>query len=125
MALSQEHYIKKILERFNMQDCNPIDTPFARGENLRKEMGPKTPEEKNKMSNVPYSNAVGSLMYATMCTRPNVYYAVGMVNCYQANLGMMHWKEIKRILRYLKGTMDYSLCYQGKKLCLVGYSDVD
>ncbi|RVW64762.1 Retrovirus-related Pol polyprotein from transposon TNT 1-94 [Vitis vinifera] len=58
------------------------------------------------MSNVPYSNAVGSLMYATMCTRPNIYYAVGMVNCYQANPGMMHWKEIKRILRHLKGTKD-------------------
>ena len=44
VALSQEHYIKKILERFNMQDCNPIDTPFAQGENLSKEMGPKTIE---------------------------------------------------------------------------------
>ena len=88
-------------------------------------MGPKTPEEKKKMSNVPYSNAVGSLMYATMCTRPNIYYAVGMVNCYQANPGMMHWKEIKRILRHLKGTKDYSLCYQGKELRLVGYSNAD
>ena len=46
VALSQEHYIKKIFERFNMQDCNPIDTPFARGENLREEMSRKTPEEK-------------------------------------------------------------------------------
>ena len=88
-------------------------------------MGPKTPEEKKEMSNVPYSNAIGSLMYATMCTRPNVYYAVGMVNCYQANLGMMHWKEIKRILRHPKGTKDYFLCYQGKELRLVGYLNVN
>ena len=64
-------------------------------------------------------------MYATMCTRPNIYYAARMVSCYQANLGMMHWKEIKRILRHLKGTKDYFLCYQGKELCLVGYSNVD
>ena len=44
----QEHSIKNILEWFNMQDCNPIDTPFARDENLCKEMGPKTPKEKKK-----------------------------------------------------------------------------
>ena len=105
-----------------MQDCNPIDTPFARGENLSKEMSPKTPEEKKKMSNIPYSNVVGSLMYATMCTRPDICYLVGMISRYQANLGMMHWKAVKRILRYLKDTKDYSLCYQDKELCLVGYS---
>ena len=48
MVFSQEHYMKKILERFNMQDCNPIDTPFARGENLSKEISPKTLEAKKK-----------------------------------------------------------------------------
>ena len=90
VVLSQEHYIKKILEWFNIQDWNPIDTPFARGENLSKEIGSKTPKEKRKMSNVPYSNVVGSLMYATMCKRPYIYYVVGMVSCYQKNLGMMH-----------------------------------
>ena len=63
--------------------------------------------------------------YATMCTRLDICYVVGMVSRYQANLGMIHWKAVKRILRYLKGTMDYSLCYQGKELRLVGYSDVD
>ena len=42
VSLSQEHYIQKLLERFNMKDCNPIDTPYARGEYLSKEMGPKT-----------------------------------------------------------------------------------
>ena len=52
-----------------MQDCNPIDTSFARGENLSKEMGPKTPKEKKKITNVPYFNVIGCLMYATMCTR--------------------------------------------------------
>ena len=97
VVLSKEYYIKKILERFNLQDCNPIDTPFIRGENLSKEMGPKTLKEKRKMINVPYSNVVGSLMYATMCTRLDIYYVVGMVSCYQANPSMMHWKAVKSI----------------------------
>ena len=47
-TLLQEHYIKNILEWFNMQDFNPIDTPFARGENLSKEMSLKTPKEKRE-----------------------------------------------------------------------------
>ena len=88
-------------------------------------MSQKTPEEKKKMSNVSYSNVVGSIIYATMCTRPDICYAIGMVSRYQANLGMMHWKEIKRILRHPKCTKDYFLCYQGKELRLVGYSNAD
>ena len=63
--------------------------------------------------------------YATMCIRLDICYVVGMVSRYQANPGMIHWKAVKRILRYLKGTKDYSLCYQGKELRWVGYSDVD
>ncbi|KAL6347734.1 hypothetical protein AAG906_026263 [Vitis piasezkii] len=90
-----------------MQDCNPIDTPFARGENLSKEMGLKTPTEKKKITNVPYFSVVRCLMYV-----------VGMVSHYQENSRMMHWKIVKRILRYLIGIVDYSFCYQGKELCL-------
>ena len=73
VTLLQEHYIKNILEWFNMQDFNPIDTLFARGENLSKEMGPNTPKEKRKKTNVPYSSVVGSLMYATMCTKLYIF----------------------------------------------------
>ena len=73
VTLLQEHYIKNILEWFNMQDCNPIYTPFARGENLGKEMGAKASKEKKKITNVPYFSVVGCLMYATMCTRLNIY----------------------------------------------------
>ena len=59
VTLLQEHYIKNILEWFNMQYCNPIDTPFARSENLSKEMSPKTPKEKRKITYVPYSMLLG------------------------------------------------------------------
>ena len=69
VVISQEHYIKNILEWFNVQDCNPIDTPFAKNENLSKEMGPKTSKEKKKITNVPYFSVVGCLMYVAMCTR--------------------------------------------------------
>ena len=51
------------------------------------------------MSNVPYSSAVGSLMYAMLCTRPDICFAVGLVSQYQSNPGREHWKAVKRILR--------------------------
>ena len=64
-------------------------------------------------------------MYAMLCTRPDISYAIGMVTRYQSNPGEAHWKAVKRILRYLKGTVDYRLCYQGQDLQLKGYIDAD
>ena len=126
LGLSQETYIKKMLERYHMQDSKPMDTPVKKSLSLSFDMCPKTPEEKEKMSRVPYASAVRSLMYAMMCTHPDICYVVGLVSRFQSNPGQKHLMAVKRILRYLKGTSDYMLCYQGKKdLRLIGYSDAD
>ncbi|XP_030970829.1 secreted RxLR effector protein 161-like [Quercus lobata] len=77
------------------------------------------------MARVPYASAVGSLMYAMLCTRPDICFAVGMVSRYQSNPGPVHWQAVKRIFRYLRGTLDLIVCYQGGDLRLRGYSDVD
>ena len=77
------------------------------------------------MNKVPYLSIVGSLMYVMMCTRPDIFHDVGMASIYQSNSGKEHWKSVKRILRYLKDIVEYSLCYQGKKLRLKGYTDAD
>ncbi len=77
------------------------------------------------MKNVPYASVVGSLMYAMMCSRPNICYAISMVSEYQSNPGQAYWKVVLRILRYLKGIVDYSLCYQGSGLQLKGYTDAN
>ena len=114
LGLSQETYIKKMLERYHMQDCKPMDTPVERNLGLNLDMCPETPEEKEKMSRVPYSSAVGSLMYAMMCTRPDICYAVGQVSRFQSDPGPKHWMAVKRILRFLKGTSGYVLYYRGK-----------
>ena len=82
-------------------------------------------DKNEQMSKVSYSSTVGSLMYAMMCTRPNMCNVVGLVSGFQSNPCTKHWMRVKRILRYLKGTSDYVLCYQGKDLCLVCYKDVD
>ena len=70
---------------------------------------PKTLEEENMMRQVPYASVVGSLMYAMLCTRPDICYLVGMVSWYQSNLGPKHWQAVKHILKYLRRTRDYML----------------
>ncbi|KAK2967724.1 hypothetical protein RJ640_028455 [Escallonia rubra] len=120
IGLSQETYIKKVIERFRMHNSKPIDTPMDKACTLTTDQCPKNDEEKNRMSKVPYAAAVGSLMYAMLCTRPNICYAVGLVSRYQSNLGPAHCDAVKRILRYLRGTADLVLCYHGGDLRLRG-----
>ena len=80
LGLSQQTYIKKVLEHFQMHNCKPIDTLIAKNESLSLDMCPKTQDEKEKMACVPYANVVGSLMYAMICTWPDICYVVGLVS---------------------------------------------
>ena len=98
---------------------------MAKGEKLSNDLCPKNLEQKEQMKKVPYASAMGSLMYAMLCTRSDISYAVGMVSRYQSNPGEARWKAVKRILRYIKGTVNYRLCYQGQDLQLKGYTDED
>ncbi len=66
-----------------------------------------------------------SLMYAMLCTRPNICFAVGMVSHYESNPKPAHQRAVKRILQYLRGTIDHALCYHGRDLRLTGYRDAD
>jgi len=85
-----------------------------------------TDKEKERMSNVPYASAIGSLMYAMLCTRLYICITIGLVSHYQSNLRPAHWQVVKRIFHYLlHGTSDLVLCYQNENLSLRGYSDVD
>ena len=76
------------------------------------------------MSNVPYSLAVGSLMYVMVCTRKNITQCtVEVVSMYMNNPGKEHWEEVKWILRYLRGTTTHELCFGGSNTFLQGYVD--
>jgi hypothetical protein len=108
-----------------MHNSKPIDTPIEKGCTFSLDQCPNNDEEKNQMSKLPYASVIGSLMYAMLCTRPNICFAVGMVIRYQSNPGPPHWRAVKRILWYLCGTIDHALCYLGKDLRLTGYSDAD
>ena len=64
------------------------------------------------MEKIPYAYAVRSIMYAQVCIRPNIAYVVGILDRYQSNPGIEHWKTIKKVIRYLQGTKDYMLAYR-------------
>jgi hypothetical protein len=123
LTLSQGEYTEKMLERFRMQNAKPISTPLASHFKLTKEMCPKTQEEIEYMYRVPYSSAVGSLMYAMVCTRPDIAHVVGVVRKYINNLGKEHWEAVKWILRYLIGTTTHALCFGGSYNFLQGHVD--
>ena len=74
------------------------------------------------MKSVPYASAIGSIMYAMLCTRPDVCLAISLAGRYQSNPGVGHWTVVKNILKYLKRTKDMFLVYGGDKVLIVnGY----
>lgn len=111
ITLDQEHYIDVILEKFNMTNCKTADTPMVAKQALSKEDGPSNEEERIEMSAVPYQEAIGSLMYLSQCTRPDITFAVNKLSRFNANPGPKHWTAVKHILRYLKGTKGHKLTY--------------
>ncbi|KAH9704345.1 hypothetical protein KPL70_011418 [Citrus sinensis] len=124
-SLSQAVYIDKILARFSMENSKTGLLPFRHGITFSKDQSPKTSEEIERMRQVPYAEAVGSLMYAMLCTRPGICFAVGMISRYQSNPGPEHWTAVKHIMKYLKRTKNYMLVYSGDELIPVGYTDSD
>nr|GEU53145.1 retrotransposon protein, putative, Ty1-copia subclass [Tanacetum cinerariifolium] len=91
---------------------------------ISKDLCPKTNEELDRISRVPYASAVGSIIYAMTCTRPDVSFALSMVSRNQQNPGEGYWTAIKNILKYLRNTKDMFLVYCGEEeLRVTGYCD--
>ena len=109
--LSQKQYILNKLNEFDMADCKPVGTPMLPGLKLSSDQCPDTAEKKTEMKNIPYINAVGSLLYLALLTRPDIAFATGVLARFNSNPGMAHWNAVKHLFRYLKGTVDLKLAY--------------
>lgn len=112
LTLSQRQYTLDILSRANMSDCNPVATPLDPNVILSSSDCPSTPEEWEGMSKIPYLNTLGAVAYLAIATRPDISYAVGVLSRFSHNPGKPHWEALKRLLRYLKGTIDFGIQYQ-------------
>lgn len=118
--IHQRKYIEKMLSKFNLDNANPNSIPADPHVTLQK----STVLEDKKY--FPYREAVGSLMFAAIVTRPDIMYAVSTVSRYLNSHDQSHWNAVKRILKYLKGTLCFGLCYRSNESnTLVSYSDAD
>ncbi|XXG89958.1 hypothetical protein AAC387_Pa12g1837 [Persea americana] len=119
ISISQKKYAKELLEKFRMSNCNPVSTPVATGLRLTKE------GEGRDINLTLFKSLIGSLRYLTI-TRPDIVYGVGLLSRYMERPKESHWVAAKRILRYIKGTIDLGLFYDyGNKAKLYGHSDSD
>jgi hypothetical protein len=130
LHLSQPTYINKLLTRFSMQDCRPKSTPADRGTRLIHNTAPT--KESSNQELFPYQEAVGSLQYCIITTRPDISCVVGQVAQFSNNPGKAQCEAVKRILAYLKGTVTHVICFKGAKIngtcfsnMLSAFSDAD
>jgi len=118
--MHQKKYATDILKRFNMLDCNPTLTPVETGTRLVKE------GDEDLVNSTQYRQLVGSLRY--LCTtKPDLAYAVGLISRFMEKPRASHQVVGKRILRYIKGTLDFGLLFPNDFQCrsveIVGYTD--
>eukprot|EP00253_Pinus_taeda_P028262 PITA_28262 len=119
ISLSQSKYACDILRHFHMEDCNPAPSPFHSGVKLS--VSCTSPEVDATL----YRQLVGKLLYLTH-TRPDLSFAVGLVARFLQNPRESHWKAAKRILRYVRGTIQFGIHYSAKATpLLVGFTDSD
>ena len=126
ISMGQEHYVERILERFNMQDCDGRSTPLPLGLKLSSSMSPVTESEREAMATTPYREAIGCLMYLMLSTRPDLAGAVHYLSRFGANPAPQHWEAVKHVFRYLQRTKSLRLTFRRQgTLKLIGFSDSD
>jgi hypothetical protein len=127
ISIGQSAYINTLLKRHGMADCNPTLTPMdtAAAADL---MAAADDYQASVTLSRDYQSIIGGLMFAAICTRPDIAFAVTRLARYCANPTEAHYAAAKRILRYLKGTVNYRITYTGtteRDPQLVGYCDAD
>ena len=118
IKLSQEHYVEKILRKFELYDRSPVSTPYDSSVQLKKNRGDPVAQSK-------YAQIIGSLLHLMNFTRPDIAYAVCRLSRYTHCPNNEHWEALIRLLRYLRGTINYGILYGGFPAVLEGYSDAN
>jgi hypothetical protein len=121
LRINQIKYLKEILKCFRMEDCKPIGVPLDSKVKLQ-----RNANGNDESKGFPYQQAVGSLMYAMLCTRPDLAYPIRVLSQHTANPSMEHWMAVKRIFQYLQGTLQMKLQFGATPSKeVLGYCDVD
>jgi hypothetical protein len=113
IGLSQDTYIDKVLKHFSMEQSKKGFLPMSHAIHLCKTQCPSTTDELDRMSKVPYTPAIGSIIYVMINTCPDVSYALSATSRYKSDPGESHWTMVKNILKYFRRTKDVFLVYGG------------
>jgi len=121
LKISQGQYLKNVLQRFNMSDCKPRSIPIETKLDLSINTLTTT------SCSQPYRQLIGCLMYAMLATRPDLSYCLNYFSHFQSKPQEVHWMHLKGVLRYIKGTLDYSIIYRKQSITTIleGYVDAD
>ncbi|CAA7055051.1 unnamed protein product [Microthlaspi erraticum] len=126
LVLSQKDYLSKVIKTFGMCDAKTVQTPVGSQFKLHALTEDQPAAQSKFMDDIPYSSAVGSLMYAMVGLRPDLAYVVGLVSRYMGNPRRDHWKVVQLILRYVKGAANTYLTFTKESDFKVkGYCDSD
>lgn len=122
LTINQAGYVRRLIDKFAMQDAKFSSIPAEPGAYLR-----KNPESIQSNTNIPYREAVGSLLFAARVSRPDIEYAVNYASQFLDCYSQEHWQFVKKILRYLKGTVDFGITFgnSGSLDSLHGFTDAD
>ena len=122
LTISHPNYLSNVLKRFKMENSKPVATPLEAGKKFQ-----KTTDEDQMFHDISlYQQAIGCLTYAATTTRPDIAAAISALSQYMSNPSVDHWSGVKRVLRYVRGTMNYGLRFTtGDRNELVGFSDSD
>ena len=118
IMLSQQHYVEKILKKFGYFEQKPVTTPYDVNSHLVK-------NSDDPVAQSEYAQIIGSLMHLMNFSRPDIAYAVCRLSRYTHNPAREHWDALVRLMKYLKGTINYGLLYSGFPAVLEGYSDAN
>src|ERR1044072_7668805 len=117
-SLSQAHYVEKLLRKFNSFDVVPARTPYDPSVHLKKNNGASVSQSE-------YAKIIGTVMYLMNNTRPDIAYVVSRLSRYTHNPSSDHWNALLRLLKYLKGTMDWTLHFTNFPYVLEGFCDAN
>lgn len=117
--ISQQEYIENIIKKFKMEESKTMSTPIEKGLQLNK-------ADFSDLTEKPYKELLGSLMYLMICSRPDISFAVGYLSRFQSCASEEHWQYLKRIIRYLILTKHLKLVYRNdERNQVIGYVDAD
>jgi hypothetical protein len=124
IRIGQQQYVLDMLERFNMMDCKPVSSPMA--VDASSHCVETTTSKLPPCIATSYQSLIGSLLFASVRTRPAITMVVSHLSRYMSDPFQSHWEKAKRVLWYLKGTADSVLMYGGAPSSkVVGWSDSD